>query len=165
MFMQYRNPNGTTGAVATGYVICKRGDPAVVEKKTGKCPCLSFCITTDRVTRYDRDGNAYGQRSIYCNCVLYYFPSTAGIYEMVKRLQNGSYVFVAGHVFDQFSTTEEGAKVRTPRLFCEVVMEPDQLALSQMGVDKEDWNPPKMEEKEVELDPSYMNENDEYDFK
>ena len=165
MFLQYRNQNGITGAVATGYVVCKRGKPAVVETKTGKCPCLSFCITTDRVTRYDREGNAYGQRSVYCNCVLYYFPSTAGIYEMVKRLQNGSYVFVTGHLFDQFSTTAEGSNVRTPRLFCEIVMEPNLLALAQMGIDKDDWNPPKMEDKELELGISSLDENDEYDFK
>lgn len=161
MFMKYKNEHGSWSAMATGYVFAGRNSPIVVETKRGKCPSLSFCITTDRVYSYDKTtGKKNGGKSIYCNCVLYYFRSTAAIYEMVKKLRQGQYLVVFGKVFDQNATSADGSSIKTPRLFVEIVIDPNLIAMNQLGIDPDLYCPEKLTEKQVDLIPPSPDDDD-----
>ncbi len=164
MFMQYRNSNGIIGAVATGYVASFPDSPILVEKKVGKAPSLSFCIVTDRVKQRDEAGNPTTAYNSYCNCVMYYYRATAGVYEMLKKIKAGQYLMLAGRMFEQATTAQDGQIVRTPRLFVEVAIDPNLLALNQLGIDPDMWSPPKLKDAAVELETPIYNTTDEYAF-
>ena len=163
MYMQFKNPNGIIGAVASGYVASFPDSPILVEKKVGKSPSISFCLVTDRVKNTDERGNVTAYNS-YCNCVMYYYRATAGIYEMLKKIKAGQYLLLTGRVFEHTTTAADGQSVRTPRLFIEVAIDPNRLALDQLSIDPDLWNPPKTKDASVELETPIYTSDEEYAF-
>lgn len=161
MYITQRGFANHESVILFGTVTKNRDKPVITEAKVGKSPSISFTVITDTLRMTDNNGNVSTKHN-FVNCTMYYYPPTAAIYEMIKGLKRGQPLIVLGHVFDQRLDATDGAPVVAPRVFVQGVLDPNTLAMIQLGIDKDTWSPPRTTEMQVEIQPNQI--EDEYDF-